>query len=741
MKTSRWFLSVATVALVAPAAFAQENAPAQPVDNEVIYDTVIVTSQKRQQNVLDVPLAVDAITADRLETLGATSIDDLGEVTAGLNIANFEPGSSTLSSRGIYTITGSNFATSPVGIYIDETPIPTSGGLISDISLFDIERVEYLRGPQGTLFGEGSMAGTIRVITQAPDPEAFSGRLSVNVATTAESDEISRSANGSLNIPLASNAALRVGANYRYDGGWVDNVGSGEDDSNDFESLTLRGQLRVDLTEALSVDASLVYQDQETGDVSFQTSPGVWQPSSQVPGVSDPNRAAPHVADYTLGNITVQYDLGMATFVSATSYFDESSDFTDNIDFALQLLFSPGTQGETDALGRGSEESLTQEFRLVSYGDNTFDWTLGALYKDADIQNQTGFDIRMSSFVPELGFLGPPYGGALNDQVLSQATASKTEYAIFAEGEYEFNEHWRMTVGLRQYWADWTGGTEELASSALFGTVAGTNVTNSGDDSALSPNFILTYEPNEETILYVRASKGFRSGGVNFDAATRSDLPATFGAETLWSYEGGIKQTWDRVQLNLYGYCNDWEDLQLSFATADNLFVYNDNAGGARSFGGELELTAALSDQLTLNTALGYVDAEISDDVIGPNGTTVVVGGNEIPLTPEWIVNANLDYRFQVSETLSGMANLSYAYKSKTFSDAENTPAERNDVFNQVNARIGVEGERYGAYLFARNLLDEEDTTLINNLFAGTPLIAYSYVRPRTVGVELKARF
>ncbi len=260
---------------------------------ETLIEEIIVTAQKREQLAQDIPVAITAITSDALENTSAFSIEDLRDLVAGLEIVNAEPGSNRISSRGVTDIGGAFEATASVGYYLDETPVSSFATSMPEIALWDVERVEVLRGPQGTLFGEGSMAGTIRVIARKPDASAFSANVMGSASSTSKSDGDNYSVRTVLNVPLSDDKlAARLSVGYQDDSGWIDVPNDrGAKDTNDRQQLDARLALRWTPSDALTVDFSYMHQDVERGAPFTATRRGFKNPPEASPA-QGPFRAA-----------------------------------------------------------------------------------------------------------------------------------------------------------------------------------------------------------------------------------------------------------------------------------------------------------------------------------------------------------------------------------------------------------------------------------------------------------------
>ncbi|MCP4045890.1 MAG: TonB-dependent receptor [Gammaproteobacteria bacterium] len=693
-------------------------------EDELIIEEVIVTAQKREQAAQDIPISLFAVTGDTLEQAGINSLEGIRDIAAGLEIVSVNPGAVQIAMRGVTNLSGGIESTAAVGYYLDETPVSSFATAMPEFAMWDANRVEVLRGPQGTLFGEGSMGGTIRVITNKPDSSDFYGRVQGEVSTV-DGGKSGWAGRGVVNIPLAEDTlALRLTLSHIDRGGWVEVPDIDEKDTNTIQSTDLRAALRWTPNDKLTVDLSYMYQDLELDNTFGQTSPGVLDPQDQLSYAGPVGQLSTEASDYDLFNLTIDYDLGFASLVSATSSFNQDRSWLDDLGPQMPLFF--GTSGpSSNSPGSTTVDVFTQEFRLVSIGDERLDWTTGVFYKTNDREAEQAFYFDL-----------PDWG--LVDKAASLQESSADSWAVFAEIDFEFTDRWSGQLGGRYYSDDRELTTTDLEDSLIFGTVAGTVTSGSGSDSHFSPKLALTWT-GDDTLFYAKVANGFRSGGTNPNQSFRPEqIPAVYGPEELWSYELGLKNTLagGQVQLNAYVYFNDWTDLQLGFVTDDGLFGYTENAGSAESTGGELEFLWLPTDRLTWAVNLGYTNAKITEDVYNAFDELIAAKGNRIPFVPKWSLGTTLDYIWPVFDNLEGVVHLGYAFRDSNFSEPSNDEERENDKYSQVTLRGGIQGERWGLYAFVTNLLNEEDTTYKLRPVAATPLTYTTYVRPRTIGVE-----
>jgi iron complex outermembrane receptor protein len=727
--TARFILALSAASMVVPAWASADEAEQKKLD------TITVTSQKREAALDDVPLSVAALSGDDLSDKNVTELEGVADLFAGLEINSVTPGENTLAIRGVVDLANGEDTTASVAVYLDETPISAFSSNIPEVGLIDLARVEVLRGPQGTLFGQGASGGAVRIITNKPDATTYSGKFNGTIGTIKDGSTV-WTANGVLNIPISKDKlAARVAAGYVKSDGWIDTPELGQEDTNDLENLNVRAALRYTPTPSTTFDLSYTHQELDVAGSNEATSPGVFEPSAQdlspFPSALPLTRLRASNSDYDVINGTLNWDLGGASLVSATSYYDQSSTSMEDVTPQVPLFFGVPA-GTIYRPYDTTVKVFSQEVRLASNGDSLFDWTVGAFYKKNERTAQSGFDITLDDI------FGP--GIPLQDFGITDQTSKIDSYAVFGEGEYELSEKLALTVGMRYYWEDRTATIQNLTDSPfIFGLAVDPSPVKlePGDDNAFTSNFILSYDVSDDTLLFVRASQGFKPGGYNY-AASVVPIPATYKRETLWSYEAGTRTTLtDWWKSNLFIYYTDWTDLQLFDVTSDGLFGFRGNVGKARASGVEFENVLTPFDGLTATVNIAYNDTEFTEG--SADGS--IAKGNTVPFTPKFTLGASFEYRHPLANGKDALFQLDYAYRGKTYSDPANTPADRNDVYNQVGLNAGIENDKSGVYFFVDNLFNEDDTTRIFTPIDGTPLTYTTYVRPRTIGIRLKTGF
>ncbi len=717
---------------------------------ELFLEEVIVTATKREGVAQDIPLALSVLPENFIESNAIRSIEDLRDFVPGLEVVSVQPSSNIIGMRGVVALGG---PISPVGYYLDETPLSAFGSNAPAMALWDLQRVEVLRGPQGTLFGDGSMAGTIRAITNKPDTEAFSGRVWID-GYSYDGGNNGYNLRALLNMPVSDTLAFRISAGYKDDGGYITNVNFDDDGDNAYDETSVRAAMRWLPGENTVVDLSYTGYRLNMGNDNAQTSPGIYDPDNFFP----PGFVIPAVErdvrkmDYDLFNLTIEHDFSNFSLVSATSYYDSSGSSFEDLNYVIAGFFFGGPVADflpgstaADVIPTDDQTTFTQEIRLVSNGDNRLDWTVGAFYKDLDRSIVSGFDLRVFLDLaledPELAGIVIPIADELG---LADQSSDAQSWAIFAELDYELTDTVSLTGGLRYYEDTRDSLITALTDSEIFGIPAGDLTPGSGDDNALSPKLGLSWKTSDTTTLFASASKGFRSGDANANHIMDPELiPVDYGAETLWTYEIGVKSNpTDKLLTNFYLYYNDWTDMQLLLVTENGLFSYTDNVGSATATGAELEVMYLVSNDLSLTLSASYIDAEIGETVISPDGVEVANEGNEIPFIAPFTANLGFDYSHPFGNNMSFVASGNYAYKDRTFSDAANAENQKNDSYDMLNARIGVQWENWGIYAYGRNLANTDATTLKTQPIGVLNDVIFSiYVPPRSFGLELQASF
>jgi iron complex outermembrane receptor protein len=751
------------VTLHAPSAQAQSGDASatrtQPRQGATLNE-IIVTATKRSETLQAVPLSITAYSGAELAAEGVNSIQAIGYQTPGVSERNSGPGQTEFEMRGI----ASSGGTSPtVGFYLDDTPLtaPTDaqlGKVVVDPNLYDLERVEVLRGPQGTLYGAGSMGGTIKLITNPPDPRAFASSVNLDVSDT-EGGGFNYGGNAMLNLPVVQDkAALRLVATDEYKDGWIDRVVlspfpletnggltrgdvTGAHVLHDYRDVNneriqgVRGSLLWDATDTLSIEPSVFYQKITQGGLNYADNPpGVsYEAHYQPYNVPEPYgdsftlyslRARQRFSGFSLTSVTGEY-------VRHTSMYEDSAEPTQ--DFFESIIGIPNVPysavGPFVTIATDDSKQFTEELRLTSSGAGPFEWLVGGFYQDFDSTDDV-FTNTPGPIATEI--LGVP---SLYD--IGVATNYR-QYAGFGQASYRFLRRLKLTAGMRYYSyriRETLAESGGLPNGSLIPTVFDLPANNSG----VSPKVNLSYIPSDNLTVYLQAVKGFRPGGGNTPPpyACPSN-PLQYGPDSLWSYEAGEKSRLlgDRLIVNSAGYYERWSGIQQSVAEQCGA-SYTANAGTADVYGGELELTGRLTDRLTLTNSAGYTHARIVQSV--PGGTFFV--GERVQDVPSFTDSTSLALSTRLSQGYELVARASNVFVgSMTDVSYAINEVPSHDI---VNLRLTLNLARADVALY----LDNAGNT--RAILGNTNALSFNVAtfnrvatnQPRTVGLDVNYYF
>lgn len=709
--SSLLFAGVAASPLAAAAA-----APASTVDE------VVVTATKRAENVQSVPISITALGQQTLEKIGADKLDDYTRMAPGLVYASNGANSGTFEIRGVNTSTLAGNTQSPVAIYYDDLPALNSYAplVTTDLRLFDVSRVEVLRGPQGTLFGSGALGGAIRVITNKPDASGFAAKTEATVSGT-EDGEASYALSGMINAPLASDKlALRAVAYWRRDGGWVDNVATGEKDQNSSESYGGRVMLGAQLSERLHVLATVGYQHDDPDDAAYSFYAG---PARQYDNLAS-QRAA---QKGTTWNLVADYHADFADVTSSTTYVDQDQYIARDYSKVAAGAFGLSGPGPIEIFG--PSKVFAQELRIASPQDQRFRWLVGGFYMHNDRR------VNEQLYMPGAGAVLAPFGFPsdylfdAHDHILS------SEEALFGEANFDLTPQLTLTAGARVF------RNSLHVTDDADGIFAGgpSHVDRALDESSTTPRFVLSYKLTPQVMFYAQAAKGYRIGQTGLappvDPVSGLPVPSIYGPDSLWNYEGGVKSTLldGKLTFNAAGYYIDWTDIQLQNRSAAG-FVYIVNAGKARSQGLEIEARLRPTDNIELGTALSFNDTRLNSVAPGVIATV----GDQLPGAPKFTAANYVEFHFAPPWGEGAWLRLDHQYFGKAYSDLNNSTALTFGDFNVFNARLGVDFGKVELVGFVDNIGDSNGRQNAVFLPAGPSAVR---LRPRTFGVTARASF
>ena len=754
-KTIRIYEAAAVAPAVQPTATKLTELPAEPTLHRLdALEEVIVTATRREERAGDVPISMEVWSQEAITAWGAKNTADIAALTPGLQFDSYpeRPFQTNIAMRGLNGRDGT-----AIGIYIDDVPIPAPSAWGASIYrsfplLFDLDRVEVLRGPQGTLFGQGAMGGAIRFITQQPDLSRYSGVMSADVAET-ERGGISYESGAALGGPLGSGCiGFRVAGWRRMDGGYIDRVdpftGATVDaNANRSVSQLFRGSLLLAPSDTLHLVPSLIYQSQSVHDTSsfytYLSDPGA--------GILENGKllAQPGDDEFALASLKVTANFATTELTALTAYFhrttSELEDFT-NIGIWNNPMGPEYPLNYMDAIPTEhnlSETSFTEEVRLSSAASNSrLTWLAGAFYsyeRHLETDNTVARDPTVGAMVDGTNGVG----------------GHETELAAFGQIALRFAQQYTATAGLRvaQYGHD---GNFEASGPANVGVP--TLFVAASHEAAVVPRFSLEYQADHGRLFYASIAQGYRPGGLNAPLSSACGVPETgpYRADSLWSYEvGGKNQLFNgRLQLNTSVFYARWRDTQLPLVTpAPQECTYTTNAGGAMSRGIEIQAQGLLTEHLKTDLSIAYEDARYTQTV--RVGSLLIVANGDVigtlPLVPSpWDVRASIDYARPLGSELTGYArgedeihgHNPGPFYSQHPDDAFYAPDRvANPATNLLNVRAGVKWLHVDVGLYVNNLLDSQPTLSRRNNSREDTLIYATTFRPRTIGLKGSLQF
>jgi iron complex outermembrane recepter protein len=720
----------------AAAAVAQaQQATAASADSAAQLEEVLVTATKRgNESLQTVPIAITAQSQATLEAKGAQEFSDYARSVPGLSFVDSGPAFKTYVIRGI-NATGTGVAT--VGQYVDDILI--TGDLRQpDLRLFDVQRVEVLRGPQGTLYGSGSLSGTIRTIINPPDLTGYHADV---VASASDTQHGGGNYNGAvtLNAPLISDrVALRATAYEDDESGFINNVRLGTTGVNAEHTIGGRAALLMVLDPATKLTANVFYQRTQTdGRDIVVTADGNLGKYNTDQFVHDPFKS-----QFKIYNLTVNHDFNWADLDFSTSYFTRADDnkFDSTLfDLSFGDGFFPSIGLSTpDALTDQYDTSkfITDELRLASKLGGRTEFVAGIFQQHI----KTTFETLVATSDPQ-GYLNVPL-----EPVFGQLQAHTTDqYALFGEVSYKLTDKLTGLVGARAFYAD---ESDDLDSTHPFGGFSPPVITPTLYSHAhkVTPKAYLSYQLTPDAMVYTTVSQGFRIGGGNL--ANVTPLPpqdATYKPDSLWNYEVGAKTSWldRRLIVNTSLYYIDWSNIQVSDFTSDqNALTFIANAGKARVYGAEFEVEARPTRDLTVGGTLALVEAQLTQDQPSTNQAFAGHAGDLFPNVPQLSGSLFGEYSRPVTSDLNGFGRVDYSYTGRqgTQFSPENPIYNVIPGYSLLNLRLGLRAAAWEAALFGRNLTNAYAVNILEEASNLTPRAVVPN-RPRTIGIELRYHY
>ena len=724
--------------------------------------TVVVTASRRAETQQNVAMPVSVLSYYDIQRQNLQDFSDYSATVPGLSAVSSGAGLTELAIRGIAS--GSGQPSASVGIYVDDTPYGSSSvfavgaATTPDLDPADLERIEVLRGPQGTLYGAGALGGVLRFITIPPDTENFSGRVQVG-GTSIDGGGNGFGLHGMVNMPLVKDKlAIRANVYDRTDPGFIDDGGLGKTDVNESRIKGGRVSLLWTPTEKTSLRLTALAQN-----LSREGNPTeALDPDTLLPIYGDlQQRSAALGGDafdghYRLYNMTFKSDFGWANLVSSSSY--STLNAVTNAD-ATPLLYL-GTQGPGGPPYGTLEQAIipqtkaTQEFRLSSPTSQTVEWLGGVFWtRETGNNEQNIYASDYYSGTPLPSPFGIPIGGDLQPSTYEA-------YAAYGSLTWHITERFDVEAGLR-YSHDNQHYTE-IGYGLLFGGIPSTVLLDKrSSDSSTTFSFTPRYHINDNTMLYARAASGFLPGGPNVVPFNVPNVPATFSPTKLTDYELGLKSTsWnDRLTVDLSAYYIDWTKIPL-LTFVDN-FSFLTSAGQAKSKGVEASFAVVAAPGLKLSANVAYSDADLTKDAPFPsNGKR----GDRLPYAPRFTLSLNGDYDFALGGGWNGFVGASYQYVDERSTDfAFNYPiagvlpplpsSPTIPAYHVMNLRGGLIHDQWTIDAYVKNVLNErgivEASTFANfvpiagqlNPVTGQVEDNATIITPRTFGISVSRNF
>lgn len=782
-----WFNSLMAAALVMSSLPVAAQSSAETTSKAVADSQlaeIVVTAEKRESTVQKTPFSITAVSGDELTSRGISSVGGLIADVPGISVRSAGPGQTELEMRGLSSSAG---AAPTVGFYLDDTPLTPpvaalNGKVVVDPDLYDLSRAEVLRGPQGTLYGSGSMGGTIRLITNEPQMNKFSGSLEVDGSGT-KNGGANGAVNVMVNVPIVDDkVALRIVGTDKYNSGWLDRIYAnpfplptnsgcaptvyyGCARGNviaasvlaDYKNINwehLQGgrvELLVTPTDDLKIETTAMYQRiTQGGPNTFDSTPGIVD--GKGAHFEAENIAEPYSDTFNLLSNTITYDFDWARLSAATSYWYRNSTQRQEIGEFIQELFYLPSFLDTPQMyvyERDTSKQISEEIRLASKGSSPFQWIVGGFFSDLHSSFNEGATVTGLCDLSVGGCAANPTGIVY----LANNPYHIRQYAAFGEASYQITPAIKATVGLRYF--DFQNSISFYQSGLLaqsgnseptLGSVAGTN-------SGVTPKFNLAYEPNDHLTLYGTVAEGFRPGGVNLpvpvagsdsclpalQALGLTQAPATYGPDTVWNYEIGEKAKLfdNQLTLNADVYYIKWHNIQEPLTLACG-YPYTTNAGDAATYGPEIEAAFRITPELSVEGSFTYTHAALTK-VAADSGFQV---GERLLNIPQYTETTSLVYRRPLTETSSLTGRLSNSIVGRTVDEVYtfvNLP-----TYDIVNARLELNRGAIAYAAYVNNLTDKRAEITANNteITGNIPtLIRFSTNQPITVGLDIHFKF
>jgi iron complex outermembrane recepter protein len=718
-------LSAAQVANQAPAT--------EPVELE----TVIVTAQKREESLQDVPMGITALGGSRLDDLQAREFADYAALVPGLSLSTAQSGFTRLTLRG----QNAGGVGSTVAVYLDESPYGSSNALLNggintgDFDTFDMKRIEVLRGPQGTIYGANSEGGLLKFVTNAPEL----GKYSLGGEIGGES--ISHGGNGlqthaMVNMPLGDKMAFRISGFFEDVPGYISDPSSGQRQLNEGRKSGGRASFLLAPTTDLSVRLTAELQNTSYDASNLVDS----DPVTLKPLYGDltQERAVPEPSKfkYENYNATIDWNVGTFKLISATSYgILDTHLVTDGTPIygGLAAALTGGVAAGAPLFGDTELKKFTQEIRLTSPNTDRLEWQIGGYYTHED---GTLAQNLYSAVIPS---------GAVSGLLIQPLIDSTyKEGAGFLDLTYHFNSQFDIQVGGR-----WSSNSQTFTQTttydpilaSLLGVTPNPQVVNgTSSENVWTYSVAPTWHFDTKNMMYARLATGYRPGGPNvLPPNATPDVPRQYGSDSTTNIELGLRSTLvdGRFSVDIAAFHVDWKDIQLLEVV--NGFNINANGGTARSQGVEWSFAYLPVQGLTFQWTGAYTDAKLTSDALAINAHS----GDRLPYAPEWGNSVDAEYKRPAFGNYSAFVGATWSYVGSRSSDFASSAAGQVILpsYSTYGARLGLQNDHYSFALYGRNLSDSRGLTSYASAETGSPYSAVTVTQPLTIGVAVTAKF
>jgi iron complex outermembrane receptor protein len=723
---------LASVAVCASVGASAAVAAATDAAQSGALSEVVVTARKRSENVQDVPATVNVVGASQLAQAHVTQLADIGAYVPGLQIDSAgTPGLTTVSIRGIAPLS----STATVGTYIDETPLGSSSGTGQrpgaqslDLLPYDVQRIEVLEGPQGTLYGANSLGGLIKYVLTTPNLDKSEVRLGADALGISGASQIGGGGRMMVNAPLID-GKLGIIASGAFENtpGYIDNVATGEKDQNKLQQQSLRLALLYKPTDDLSIKLGGLYQriNADGGSV-VGLDPVTLKP---IGGDLTDNNVVPYTFQrrLTYYSAEVNLDLHWANLLSATSYSDDfdlqTIDYTRQFGDIFNLLTGAPADNRVRFPAALDLKKYTQELRLSSPSGNKIEWIVGGY-----VTYENGTD---SQNLYDETDTNAPVAGQYPAVIIGAPTIYR-EYAGFGTVTYHFTDRFDLTGGVR--YAENVQDFRQVFNNSVLGPAS--------DLSGHSSEGVFTYSVNprfhvtEDIMAYARVASGYQPGGPNLSLP---GVPPTVASSTLENYEVGLKSTfWDRrALLNLDVFDLEWNGIQVN-ATTPSGITYTANGGTARSRGFQADGSVSPASGLQFGGQVTYTDAVFTEAV----PSLEALSGSRIPMIPHWAGAITADYSLPLSADWNAHIGVGLRLVDNRFASGPTSAVQfKVPAYQALDLNMDLSNDRYTVRLFAKNLADTRgylsDISLTSALTGQAVQVEGAIIQPRTIGISV----